>query len=134
MNWDTIIVAIIGAAATAAVALGPMYVKRRDEGKAAQEAKEKGDIDTAKQANEALIRNLSDRILELTKDRDEAEQRLDQEREKRRAAEQQAGEWKDKNYELAIQLREANRIIERLSRQVVELGGAPQTGPLKPQP
>jgi chromosome segregation ATPase len=134
MNWDTIIVAIIGAAATAAVALGPMYVKRRDEGKAAQEAKEKGDIDTAKQANEALIRNLSDRILELTKDRDEAEQRLDAEREKRRAAEQQAGEWKDKNYELAIQLRDANRIIERLSRQVVELGGAPQTGPLKPQP
>jgi len=35
MNWETVIVAIIGAATTAAVALVPMFVKRRDERKAA---------------------------------------------------------------------------------------------------
>jgi len=140
MNWETVIVAIIGAATTAAVALVPMFVKRRDERKAAVAANLKRDTDSARQASETLIRNLSDRIAELTEalkeseaEKETVEKRLDEERERRRTTEQQAAEWREKNYEMARQKKDDDRTIGRLSEQVIALGGKPQTGPLKPQ-
>src|SRR3990172_1827988 len=140
MNWETVIVAIIGAATTAAVALVPMFVKRRDERKAAVAANLKRDTDSARQASETLIRNLSDRIAELTEalkeseaEKETVEKRLDEERERRRTTEQQAAEWREKNYEMARQKKDDDRTIRRLSEQVIALDGKPQTGPLKPQ-
>ena len=140
MNWETVIVAIIGAATTAAVALVPMFVKRRDERKAAVAAHLKSDTDSARQASETLIRNLSDRIAELTEalkeseaEKETVEKRLDEERERRRTTEQQAAEWREKNYEMARQKKDDDRTIRRLSEQVIALDGKPQTGPLKPQ-
>ncbi|HLE03993.1 MAG TPA: hypothetical protein VI729_05180 [Anaerolineales bacterium] len=140
MNWETVIVAIIGAATTAAVALVPMFVKRRDERKVAVAANLKRDTDSARQASETLIRNLSDRIAELTEalkeseaEKETVEKRLDEERERRRTTEQQAAEWREKNYEMARQKKDDDRTIGRLSEQVIALGGKPQTGPLKPQ-
>lgn len=88
MNWETILVAVITSTATSIVALSPVYIKIRDDRR-----KEKQDAaDTAKQAQAELIRQLTTRVEALEVDRDELEQKLDEERAKRRQAEAELAE------------------------------------------
>jgi len=125
MSWETVIVAIIAAGSSAAIALIPMFLKRRDDRLKEARDKLKTEIDSARQATDELIRNLSARVAELAQERDEAdvakekaEVRLDEERAKRREAESKAAGLEIINHNLR------NR-VERLEKG--------QTGPLKPK-
>lgn len=154
-SFETILIAAIASMGAALVGLIPMFAKLRSDTKreaaaarAAEaarvdelEAKRQTEItDVTQKAIQETIRRLSARVEDLEKDRDTLEGKLDEERQKRRAAEaglarvELAAEARIAKVEMAAEARiaKAEREIERLNAKVTKLEKR-DTGPLKGQ-